>query len=555
MSLSVATGCPSGWRLTRIEGEPPSVTATTFSMAACTRIESQAVPACAERLAPFFHCTDARYRELCRTAPSPSGRSDPRRPGEALRSVLAFSHFSDAQLKEHRVHLEGPVTEEIYDGLLGSADRAEALERNDDAVLLATMLATNAIGAHPPIGWDTAALGPPPGPARFAIHTGDAVDSGMFSELTQFLAATETLDVPFYNVIGNHDGLFFGTLPPDQVLGLDVVNPFVPILDADRFMRAHSVASTLADPTIPPLVRDRAVVAPGVPASVPSHAATARGCRVDETDGCAPASTDPPLEGSYAHGFDLACTARDAPLCPEARGYYAFDAKTADPAIVFRIVVLNTSEVPPATIADGTLTRRARAEMLPEQLRWLSRELSRTDRYFLVFGHHDLSSFFEEAQGDAVRDMLADNDHVLAYLAGHTHRDTLVPIPRRKGGTLWQVLAGSTLVYPQLAHMVEVMRGADQRLFLRVASYRQALGDDPAFEAPLPTEPDDLCAPFTPEGSSSLCTRLARRAHMGREGARGDANDRDNTSEAEALPNANALLLVYDGAKGMGPTP
>lgn len=553
LGLSVFLGCPSGYRLSRIEGEPPSVTATSFSLAICTRAESHSVSQCAERLVPFFHCTDLRYRDLCRTTPAGSGRREALRSGEVPKAVLAFSHFSDAQLKEHRVHLDGPTTEGIYDGLITGADRAEALERNDDAVLLATMLATNAIGRHAPPSWDTKTMGPAPSAPRFAIHTGDAVDSGMFSELTQFLAATETLEMPFYNLIGNHDGLVYGALPADRVTGLNVVNPFVPILDADRFMRAHSVASTLADPTIPPLVRDRLQVRPGLTVSAVAHPATASGCRVDAEDGCVAGDAALNLEGSFAHGFDFVCQTRDTPLCPEARGYYTFDALAEDKSLTIQVIVLNTSEVPPTTVLEGLVERRARAQMLPEQLRWLRRELARPNRFFLVFGHHDLASFHEQTQGDDLRNMLATNDHVLAYFAGHTHRDAMTAFNRPGGGTLWQIVAGSTLVYPQLAHLVEVMRGNDERLFLRILSYRQTLGDEPGSEVPPPDNVQSLCAPLTPKGTSSLCSRLARRAHMGREGARADTNDSDNTTEPNAIPKANALLLVYDPPASKGP--
>src|SRR5690606_21181598 len=122
--------------------------------------------------------------------------------------------------------------------------------------------------------------------------------------------------LPFFNAVGNHDALFFGTFPPEHMKGLNVVVPFVPIVDTDRFMRFHSIYGPAEDPSLPEtsLRGD-------------DHGATVKGCAFGDALRCAQQPCqDAPC--SRYHGFDLACypgRPKVGPLCPEARGYYSFD--------------------------------------------------------------------------------------------------------------------------------------------------------------------------------------------------------------------------------------
>jgi 3',5'-cyclic AMP phosphodiesterase CpdA len=63
------------------------------------------------------------------------------------------------------------------------------------------------------------------------IHTGDSVDAGVVTELYEFLAISNEVQLPWYNVLGNHDSGVFGNIEQDMIF---VNNPFV------DFMALHS---------------------------------------------------------------------------------------------------------------------------------------------------------------------------------------------------------------------------------------------------------------------------------------------------------------------------
>lgn len=547
-------GCPSGWRLVRVEGEVGTIHPDLWDVAACTsqeideRLEAEAdTTGCAARVKPLLHCASKPNADLCRSEPDGDHRK--LHDCSKLESLLSFVHLSDAQLKDHRIVMDGAVPIGVYDALTGTASRNPELERHDDAVLLATVLAANQLDRAPPLGACKA-----PAPPRFAIHTGDAIDAGMFSELIQFMAVMTRLKMPFFNSVGNHDNLFFGTFPVEHMRGLNVVVPSVPVVDTDRFMRFHAGDGGDFDLSLPnPSQKGE------------GHQPTLRGCAKRHGPICKPHLGTPK---SYYQGFDLICQkpGKNGPLCPEARGYYAFDLPLPpEGKRKFRAIVLNTAEIVPTTVGEG-FNRRSKGNMLPEQLRWLRDELARPADFHLVFGHHNLGLFLHDDQAEHLKKLLVETPTVLAYVTGHTHVDTLRAYPRKGGGKLWEIIAGSTLIFPQLARVVEVLEHPDGRLYMRVASFRQQLGDRPgAVSAALPIvegaeeeepaeegavpEADTTCGRL--QRGTALCRQLAERAHRGRRGAENDTSDSDIRREDDAIRQANALLLVHSPNKGV----
>ncbi|MFZ5891071.1 MAG: metallophosphoesterase family protein [Myxococcota bacterium] len=506
LGSAVLSGCPTGYRFVPVPGEPSLVTADLDNQLA--RLANEAETRCADGLRPLIHCE--RDPTLCTT----NLLEHRVESCEKLRPLLSFVHLSDAQLKEELVSLDGPLSTESYDHIQSSFARNRELEQQDFAVLLATVLSINQLARSPEAQAAPGRNCARPLPPRFTLHTGDAIDAGMFSELFEFLGVTARLEMPFYNAVGNHDNLFFGAFPKARMQGLDVTFPFAPIGTTQRFIAAHNQEAYLYDISIPhvPLSSNEMTERGSAPAGLPDA---------------------PALATSFYHGFDLACGKRrnGARICAEARGYYGLDVPLPVSASgkprTLRILVLNTAEVGPEEVIEG-VARHSDAEMREDQYLWLEQELAaprREQTLFLVAGHHSLDSFVP-LQRDWLKKLLVDANNVLAYVDGHTHAGAIHPYERRGRAPLWEITAGSTLIYPQLAQLVELLEdnAAPANLYLRVRSFRQQLSDAP-------------CA------QGKACVELAARARVGRLGAYADrGHDRDFREEAPSVESQNGLL-------------
>ncbi|HVU03463.1 MAG TPA: metallophosphoesterase family protein [Polyangiaceae bacterium] len=535
----LATACPSGYEMKLVPGA-----GHVNAKAVITDLADEAREKCKAGLEPYVHCETEPL--LCRTDPSTREVvSDA--TCEGTKTLLTFVHTSDAQLKEDQVGLDGPLSVGVYDRINGASQRNRDLERYDFSVLLANVLGINSLaaagGTRAPGAYGACAK---PLAPSFVLHTGDAVDAGMFSELFEFLTVMRQLDVPFFNAVGNHDTLFFGTFPKGVMRGVDVTLPFVPLGDLDRFLRAHDADATFDDPSIPY-------------AAMTDHSGTLR----DHPGLPEPGTPPAPFFGSKYSGFDLICPTpppetdrekaerklRDgrmaspsfpvsgSRLCSDAHGYYGQDFLLPDENgrhRKVRLLVLNTAELGPATLVEA-LEQRSRGSMREEQYLWLASELAghrERDTLFLVAGHHTLGSFYGAEDG-RLRNMLLAEPRVAAYLSGHTHVDALRKFERPNGIPLWEDTAGSTLVYPQLAHLVDLLERPNGELYLRVRTFRQRVSDV-------------FCS------SDCNLKYLAARARVG---AYDDIHDGDHRLESVAKVAGNGMFRVsgFDGVeKGNG---
>lgn len=573
MALGCAgvTGCPSGWKLQAVDGAEPSITAATWLNIECTKESLKgASDIWLQRLRPHVHCAGATTfdeQRLCTTAPSDRDTRTVRHPKQLV-SLLSFVHLSDAQLKEHQIHMEGPLgNAQTYDGIKSTSARDLLLEQNDDAALLATILAVNrmpGLFALQKQQQMTYAGYDPPAPPSFVIHTGDAVDAGMFSELLQFIAVMDQLDIPYYNAIGNHDNLFFGTLPGNRMSGFNVVSPYVPIVTTERFMRYHSWAGHEQDVTLPfPTQRS----ADHDPTKNPEGLRVAQAsafhgfdliCRNGELDESAVRLENPPrkepVEGAPVAPTQEARDVQTKHLCNEARGYYTLDLKLhheVGGTRLLRAIVLNTAQVLPESVVAG-VGRMSEGNMLPEQMRWLKAQLNvggANPPFFLVLGHHNLDSFLDDDQAEELRALLLEHPRVLGYVGAHTHVDDIKEWPRASGPSLWEIVGGSTLVYPQLGRLIELLEDPEsQRIVMRVLSFRQVFGDAASelrragAQTCRPPEKGE-CRPLMPS-DDSFCQRLADRAAFARAGADRD-EDEDRRDESEAVARANGVMPVF----------
>lgn len=118
------------------------------------------------------------------------------------RTLLSFVHLSDMQIRDGTVKLEGPNRSTRLGWLLPSFEYDDDLAAYNPYMAEAVIATIN---AHVERGRDHPA---------FVIHTGNAIDAGVMSELAMFHDIVDQLEVPFFHVFGNHDTLVFGNLVP-----------------------------------------------------------------------------------------------------------------------------------------------------------------------------------------------------------------------------------------------------------------------------------------------------------------------------------------------------
>lgn len=511
-ALLLFAACVTTYKFQRVEGEVPSIHPSMWQEINCTGLEASTFGdgGCATALRPVVACATEPSR--CLRTPGASG-TPVQVSCDALKSELSFVHLSNAKLREHRLLLESD--EESPD----ITDALDQLRRTDDAALLALVLGANQLGRY-----DAGVACAPISEPRFLIHTGNAVGAGLFSEALQFLAAMDQAQVPWFNALGPNDVSFLGDRPNERVEGLNVVVPYVPIVDGDRFMQFHSKEFGVAnEPALPAPVK-RAF----------DHPPTNKGCRVRPGNACESDAGN--LRPSAFHGFDLACDGTLGPLCAQARGAWSLDlASLSGSGRRYRVIVLNTVE---RTVDDGTTGTRA-GRMLPEQVRWLDRQLAslEPDTFALVFGHHGFE-LFQQPLGQQLRDRLTAHPRVLGYFHGGRVGDFQLH-PRDGGLPLPEFGASSTFDFPQLARSVDVLSDGD-RLYVRLASFHAPFtGSDaglPPDESPYDV---GLCEPLS-EGVS-FCSRLGRRAGRARVASQALA---EPGSLERALSTANGLVQV-----------
>ena len=191
------------------------------------------------------------------------------------------------------------------------------------------------------------------------------------------------------------------------------------------------------------------------------------------------------LHGSTdgAHGFRFVARG-EARRSRGAASYYAFTPRAG-----FRFISLDTTAE--AGGASGNVDH--------PQYRWLVRELRRNrkrKRLVVVFAHHTLTTMNNKrhdeqaprcrpglgaaCDGDPrgsrplhhgtggrqpLRSLLLRHRHVVAFVAGHSHRNHVRAFARRDGrGAFWQINTASHIDFPQQSRLIELMSNRDGTL-------------------------------------------------------------------------------------------
>lgn len=235
---------------------------------------------------------------------------------------------------------------------------------------------------------------------------------GLLDKVRQPFQATG-LSMPWYAVFGNHDQLAQGNFPHSMPLVADPVG---------------STKNTTKGPR---------TVTPD-----PDRRFVSRGEWIEEhfTSAASP--------GPVGHGFSETNRTTE-------QGYYTFDQGD-----VLRFVVMDT--VNENGGAEGSLSQAHFA--------WIKQVIADSQDKLLVFSSHHTSWTMDNNRGDnrvlgaeLVTELLK-HDHVVAWINGHTHRNTIRPHKRAGGGGFWEINTAAHIDWPQQSRLIEILDNEDGTL-------------------------------------------------------------------------------------------
>ncbi|WP_345518132.1 TIGR03767 family metallophosphoesterase [Nocardioides conyzicola] len=243
-----------------------------------------------------------------------------------------------------------------------------------------------------------------------AVYGFPVVDGLLDAARQPFSAAG--LQMPWYAVMGNHDGLVQGNFPHTPADNARAIG-------TAKKVTGGATRTVTADPDRRLLDKaewvDEHFVTTGTP------------------DG---------------HGFTKENKAKKT-------AYYYFDR---GPKGVVRSVVLDTV----APSGD-------QGAMDSKQFSWLLRLLDRSkNKLVVLYSHHPLQSFTDENIATMIRQELTSRPQVIAWVNGHTHRNQIWAYPRKKKGKVvggfWEINTASHIDWPQQARLIEIANNKDGTL-------------------------------------------------------------------------------------------
>ena len=376
--------------------------------------------------------------------------------------ILEFLQVSDAQVRDETVYTQEVREQQgFFDFIVSVSTRNPHVEALDSLVL-ASFLAAYKRRAETLPG----ALRP------FVIHTGDALDISLATELVEVLnvfGETDRGGLPVYSVAGNHDGLLYGNISDfwaiDYRMGINLT----------EFIYGHHAADPARPSDLNKLDKQGfGFGANEVYANLESYDAAS----LRNVAGRFGAGTADTLRGLKAlkekvKGLDSLTAAERTKLLqsPAALkelidagaggegedlqlGYYDWQIPIVPvgPLKAFRGVVLDTRAGFWASGHFGLV-----------QAGWLYRVLRKAlkeGEAVLIFAHHEpdglgKNAFFVDTPGeDALEALLDSFPNVVGYFYGHGHENT-VEEPTDPGDPL-VLQTGSTVDFPQVARLIQV---------------------------------------------------------------------------------------------------
>ncbi|MCZ4499228.1 MAG: family metallophosphoesterase [Marmoricola sp.] len=257
----------------------------------------------------------------------------------------------------------------------------------------------------------------------------------------------EGLQLKWYTVFGNHDGLIQGNFPNSTTnltllsqgaVKVITVPPGVTQSDILNSLKKLSLGDLLSSLNLLPGAR---LVTPD-----PARKNLSRKQVIEEYFN----TSSLPV----GHGYTAANRTNGT-------AYYYFDDGS------FRHIALDT--VNPNGYADGSLDQA--------QFAWLKATIaSATGKAVIIYSHHTSATMANplvlsgldpslRVLGPAVTSYLLTQPRVIAWVNGHTHRNEITPHARADGsGGFWEINTASHIDYPQQARLIEVVDNKDDTM-------------------------------------------------------------------------------------------
>jgi metallophosphoesterase (TIGR03767 family) len=267
---------------------------------------------------------------------------------------------------------------------------------------------------------------------------------------------------------------------------------------------------------------------------------------------------------SDGHGFALVDAAEDA-ASNGAAGYYSFKPRPG-----FRFISLDT-------VSEGGVTGpSADGNIDDPQFRWLQAELqaaTSADELVVIFSHHAIPSLSADVPdeaappcsgndshghdvnpgcdvdprssqpihlGDDLEELLLAHPHVVAWIAGHSHVNSVEPHPNPSGkGGFWSIRVAAEADWPQQGRLIEFFDNDDGTLSIFGTIV------DHASDATAP--PPGPAAGFTLEQLASVGRTIAYNDLQ----AGGRACGEEPCGEGDAA-DRNVELLIADPRRSSG---